>query len=310
MSRRVLVFGGTGFVGRHICRVFTERGDVVIAVARREPDRDFPCQLRILDLQRAGHTAIRRLIDDERPDLIINAVGSVWGHADNEMWSATTEPTLRLLDALAGTTVRPTLIHLGTILERGQRPPGAEGADRFISAYGRAKLVASEAVLARVACGDIDGMVLRIANVAGPGAPRISLPGRVAEQLHRIAAGRQQTVTLAPLRAHRDYIDVRDTAHAVLAAADAPLSGVTLDIGRGEAVDVRAVVDALIAASGVRTTVVELDHESARVDCSWTRSDIGPTLAALDWQPCHTVQDMMTAFWQSTIDCIFAAASR
>lgn len=81
----------------------------------------------------------------------------------------------------------------------------------------------------------LDGLVLRVSVACGPGAPAGSLSGTVAAHL---AAGRD-VVRLAPLRAHRDLVDVRDIADAVVSAARVPapaLAGAEalVNIGRGE----------------------------------------------------------------------------
>ena len=64
-------------------------------------------------------------------------------------------------------------------------------------------------------------VVLRVFNPVGPGAPEESLPGRVAAELRRALASGAE-VRLGSLDAVRDFVDARDVADAVIAAAAGP----------------------------------------------------------------------------------------
>ncbi|MER6912315.1 NAD-dependent epimerase/dehydratase family protein [Streptomyces sp. NPDC000594] len=314
----VVVLGGAGYVGRHVCAAFAALGHEVVRVGRRPPERPMPYRQLTLDLAGTDPEALAEALDAERPDTVVNCVGSIWGRTDDQMWSATAVPTLRLLDALARLATRPRLVHLGSVLEYGPVPPGTSvGADttpRPDTAYGRSKLAASDAVLRATADGRVDGVVLRVSNVSGPGTPRISLLGQVAERL--LAAdgtGTEAVVELSRLSAHRDYVDVRDVADAVIAAAHAPAVPVPVAIGRGEAVSVRALVDLFIEVSGVPARVVERpapDPGPAQPPPSGQSSpspsgrredrlrvDTGPARALLGWEPRRSLRESVLDCW-------------
>ncbi|NGO45081.1 NAD(P)-dependent oxidoreductase [Streptomyces sp. YC419] len=299
----MLVLGGSGFVGREVCAALAVRGERVLSVARGPQDGAASGVRTIrLDLGSDGAgPALARLLDAERPHTVVNCVGSIWGRTDAEMAPAIVAPTLRLLAALGRAAVRPRLVHLGSVLEYGPVPTGTTAREpaRPDTAYGRAKLASTEAVLAAQAAGDVDALVLRVANVAGPGTPAVSLLGQVAA---RLAAGAPGTgpvrVELSPLRAHRDYVDVRDVADAVVRATDpdVPAAGAVVDIGRGEAVPVRELVDLLIAVSGVRAQVTERGTPGA---ADWMCVDPAPARDLLGWHPRHSLEDAVRAHWEA-----------
>ncbi|WP_369172876.1 NAD-dependent epimerase/dehydratase family protein [Streptomyces sp. R28] len=304
----VIVLGGAGYVGRHVCAAFAARGRDVVWVGRRAPERPMPYRCVTLDLAGTDAGKLAEVLDAERPDTVVNCVGSIWGRTDAQMWSATAVPTLRLLDALALMAARPRLVHLGSVLEYGPVPPdtsvGADATPLPDTAYGRSKLAASDAVLRGTADGRVDGIVLRVSNVSGPGTPRISLLGQVAERLLAAAGtGTEAVVELSRLRAHRDYVDVRDVADAVVAAARAPAVAVPVGIGRGEAVAVRALVDLFIEVSGVPARVVERPapgrKPGARED--WLRVDIGAARALLGWEPRRSLRESVHDCWQDMV---------
>ncbi|MEU4280490.1 NAD-dependent epimerase/dehydratase [Streptomyces tanashiensis] len=302
-ARRVMVLGGTGFVGRTVCADFRAAGWDVLAVARTAPERPAATRFLALDLAETPSATLARVLEAERPDVVVNATGSIWSRDDAAMERICTVPTLRLLDALATLRHRPRLVHLGTVLEYGPLPPDGtprpDPAPEPTTPYGRAKLAASRAVLEAAASGAVRALVLRVSNVSGVGAPDVSLLGRVAERLVTgSAGGGTVTVELAPLRAHRDYVDVRDVSEAVLAAALSPASGRAVDIGRGEAVPVRWLVDLLVRVSGVPARIVERPAEpGAASERDWIRTDLAPAREVLGWRPRRGLQESLAAYW-------------
>ncbi|MEU3977724.1 NAD-dependent epimerase/dehydratase family protein [Streptomyces bacillaris] len=298
---RAMILGGTGFVGRHVCAELASRGREVTVVGRRPPEREFPFRFVPLDLGATPEEELSALLAAESPDTVVNCVGSIWTRDDKAMWAVAAEPVLRLVEALRRLPGPPRLVHLGSVLEYGPVPAGttvgASVRPAPNGAYGKAKLAATEAVLAGAAAGDFDAVVLRVANVAGPGSPEVSLLGRVARQL-LAAAGTTgpAMIELAPLRAHRDYVDVRDVAEAVAAAAEAEVTAEVVDIGRGEAVWVRSLVDLLVQASGIPARVVERGEPGGPAQ-DWLQVDTRPAARLLGWSPRRSLADAVSALW-------------
>ncbi|MGW6223679.1 NAD-dependent epimerase/dehydratase family protein, partial [Streptomyces olivaceus] len=139
------------------------------------------------------------------------------------------------------------------------------------------------------------GVVLRIANVCGPGTPPGSLLGSVTGRLARLArepgpAGVPAELRLPPLHAWRDFVDVRDVADAVLAtvrADDVEVAGQVINIGSGVAVHTRDVVGQLIAVSGLPVRIVEETPAGGqpRVDTEWQQLDVSRAAELLGWEP-------------------------
>ena len=247
--RTVAVLGSTGFLGAQVCTTLEAAGLTVHRITR---DR--------LDLAEATPERLAEVLARCAPEVVVNAAGAVWGVTDQQM-GLLNEEVPRALAGAAGLLPRPfRIVHPGSVHEYGPTPPGGPVTEdrrpEPVGVYGRTKARGSRAV---VAAG---GVVLRLSNVIGPGAPADSLPGVVARQLAlaaaEAAAGRPvPELRLAPLVSYRDFVDVRDAADAVSAAALATCTGRVFNIAAGEPVPVRLLVRRMVELSGLPVRIVE-----------------------------------------------------
>ncbi|MCD0485141.1 NAD(P)-dependent oxidoreductase [Streptacidiphilus sp. ASG 303] len=296
----VVVLGATGFVGRHVCRAFAAAGARVVGVARNAPPSGDAFRPVLLDLAEAGPGRLARLLADERAEVVVNAAGAVWGVTEEQLRAGNVELTRRLVDAVAASGRRPRLVHLGSVHEYGRVAPRVGITEDLVpdpvNPYGRSKLLGSQAVLGAARDGLVDAVVLRVVNVYGPDAPRGSLLGMIACHLAAVSRARAAglpapVLRLSPLRAHRDFVDVRDVADAVVAAARAELDGSGPDvrlvnIGGGTALDVRRLVERLIELGGLDARVVEEQTGGGqRGDVEWQQVDISRARRLLGWSP-------------------------
>ncbi|GAA2078651.1 NAD-dependent epimerase/dehydratase family protein [Actinomadura alba] len=286
---RLLLIGASGFIGRHIRARAT--GFQVVTISRSQGAGDV-----CLDLAAAGPAEVAKLIDEEAPDAVVNCSG-VTGGDPAEMVSGNVVAVANLVAALAAVPVR--LVHVGSAAEYGQVAPGnpiTESTEpRPVGPYGVTKLAGTEIVRAAVS----DAVVLRVFNPIGPGMPGSTLPGRVAARLR----GRDAEVRVGSLAAHRDFVDVRDVADAVLAAAGCagPLPPV-LNVGSGRATPLREVVTALSEIAGPGSRIVEdTAGGSARsAGVPWQQADISAIGRALGWAPTTDLTASLRDLWKDT----------
>jgi NDP-hexose 4-ketoreductase len=298
---RLLVIGAGGFLGGHVWQAAAAAG-AVVATAGRSGLAGSPAHNR-LDLAHDAPAAIAEMITAVAPDAIANCAGATVG--DPELLAAAnitgTGALVRGM-LLAQTTAR--LVHLGSAAEYGRAEPGQvvdESAPaRPASAYGATKLGGTLLVeLARTA--GLDAVVLRVFNPVGAGAPDSGLPGHVARELRRALADGGE-VRLGSLDPVRDFVDARDVADAVLAAAAAPrLPHAVVNIGSGTGVPVRTLVKQLALISGYTGTISEDAPGSARSGgLPWQQADISRAGADLGWLPRRHLEASLTELWQAS----------
>jgi dTDP-6-deoxy-L-talose 4-dehydrogenase [NAD(P)+] len=109
-------------------------------------------------------------------------------------------------------------------------------------------------------------------------------------------------VELSQLRAHRDYVDVRDVSDAVVTATRARIPGLVVPIGRGEAVPVRWLVDLLVEVSGVPAEVRELPATATgAVGDDWIQVDPQPARELLGWTAVRSLRESVSGLWVETL---------
>ncbi|MFD6619294.1 NAD-dependent epimerase/dehydratase family protein [Streptomyces albidoflavus] len=295
VSGRVVVFGGSGVLGSRVCAKFAAAGCDVLSVSRsgaRAPWWPGTVRSTAVDVAACDTDRLRRAVSGA--DVVVNAAAVVWHTTEDAMRALHMGFVDRLIDVLADTG--PRLVQLGSSYEYGPAAFGVPTTEDDVASptsfYGLSKRYSTEAIRRAAQERRLNGVVLRVANVAGPGAGGNSLPGMVARQL---AAGATE-LRLSPLTCWRDYVDVRDVVDAVLAAATAPadVSGQVFNIGGGSAVAVRELVDQLIELSGVPARIVERADRPVLEPMPWQQLDISRARELLGWRPVLRLEESLT----------------
>ncbi|MBL1097982.1 NAD-dependent epimerase/dehydratase family protein [Streptomyces coffeae] len=286
----VVVLGGTGSLGRQVCRAFQDAGARVLSVSRSGPadPAESPDHIR-LDPARAPGEALAGVLTGAAADVVVNAAGLAGDGTEEQFAAANSRLVDALVEAVASLERRPRLVQLGTVHEYGPVCRGVGITEDLppapISPYGRTKLLGAQSVLRATRAGAVDGTVLRIAHVFGPGAPRGSLLGTVA---HHLAVRRPAALRLGPLDGRWDFVDIRDVAAAALAAATAPrVVGQVVNIGGGQALGVRRLVERMIVLSGHPVPLVEDPGAGTGFGPGpdWQRVDLSRARLLLGWRP-------------------------
>ena len=298
---RLLVLGGSGFLGGHVRRRARAAGlDVVTAGRSGLPDSPGH---RLVDLAADDPARIAAMLAEVSPDAVINCAGATVGRPE-ALVAANVNGTYALVKAMLLAARPARLVHLGSAAEYGRAEPGIpvseRAAPRPAGLYGSTKLAGSRLVDLAAAAG-LESVVLRVFNPVGPGAPRTGLPGRLAAELRQYAA-HGTDVRVGPLDAVRDFVDARDVADAaVAAAAAARRPRPVLNIGSGRAVPVRAMVNELLAISGCAATVHEDAAGPARsAEVPWQQADISRAAEDLGWQPRRDLATSLADLWKAS----------
>jgi NDP-hexose 4-ketoreductase len=289
-ARSVLVLGGTGWVGRHLCADLHRHGHQVTVVARSPAAHAAGHRFVAADLAAVTATGLAAMVARSGADTVVNATdaanaGDGWSPPARRLAAVNVDLVRRLVDVAGARGCR--LVHIGTLHEHGAHPGD----------YARTKAAGSRVVLDASAASAVDGRVLRSANVCGPYPSPAAFPGTLLALLATAAAtGEPVRIAVSPTR--RDYVDVRDVARAVRLAAAAAVAVPAMDVGSGEAVDARRLVTTLVREAGLPADLVRLHVDDVpTLGGDGTCAQIGPAAEVLGWRPRIDLATSLRDMW-------------
>jgi nucleoside-diphosphate-sugar epimerase len=306
-GRRVVVLGATGWIGRYLCEALSRAGHTVVAVGRKPVPHVLGHEFWSMDLAGASSADLHDWLVEADPDVVVNATDAAnatdgFSRTDEEFTHFHVHVVRRLLRALVCLPQRRRIVHLGTILEYGPvgrgRLIGETFEPRPTGIYARTRLAGSQAVLKAAGSAQLDGLVLRLANVCGPHASPATFPGKVLATLRQAAAG-HDVPELCVTDDWRDFVDVRDVAEACLRAITADKSGEVINIGSGQAIAMPEFVRQFTAAAGLPAAAVRqrLVTAAGLGGPRWTRTDITRASRMLHWRPRVSLEQSLRDSW-------------
>jgi len=250
---RVLVTGGSGFVGRHLVSLLAARGHEAIGTGSTHRTEAAHRQLHLPDT--AGCAA---LLAGAQPDAVVHlaAVASVVeAERDPALAVATNvEGTLSLCRALDLADPRGSirLVHVSSA--QVYAPPRTEDQELDeaaplgpTSAYGRTKLAAELVVESLTGSGRRPAVIFRPFNHIGPGQRDSFALASFARQIAQAELGRRAPVLeVGDLTVRRDICDVSDIVLAYALAAEGRIAPGTYNLASGVATPLRDLLDELL----------------------------------------------------------------
>lgn len=270
-SRLVLVTGGAGFIGSHLCEALVGRG----------------FRVRVLDDFSTGNAAnLARIWRDieviegslESPCAVGRAVTGVSAIVHLAARSSVAESlgarelyervniggTCTLFAAATAARVQRVVFAGSSSAYGDHAAPHEESMEpRPMSPYAATKVAGERMVRELATTGGVDAVTLRFFNVYGARQdPNSAYAAVIARFMSRIAGGQPVTVFGDGLQT-RDFVHVSDTARAVIASIEAaqPLEGRILNIGTGRAVGILTLARLVGAVLGKPATV---EYQPAR----------------------------------------------
>ena len=272
MPRYILVTGGAGFIGSHICKALSRAGMIPVtydnlSTGHADSVRWGP----LIRAELADAAALRRTLAEFSPDCVIHCGANAYVGESVEMprkyYRNNVVGSLTLLEACLDQDIDRIVFSssCATYGVPASLPIREESPQHPVNPYGRTKLIFEMALEDFAAAYGIRFAALRYFNAAGAD-PDGELAERHQPETHLIprallaAAGRLERLDIFGIdyatedgTCVRDYIHVSDLAQAHLAAVNHLLAdggSLSVNLGSGRGTSVREILEAIHRASG------------------------------------------------------------
>jgi UDP-glucose 4-epimerase len=286
---KILVTGGAGFIGSHVCDVFLASGHEILALDNLSSGKkeNLDPKVRLIELDIRSPEAAT-LIEQERPRVICHLAAQmdVRRSVEDPRFDAECNilGMLNLLEASRKAGVRKFIFSStgGAIYgEQDVYPAPETHATRPVSPYGVSKASGELYLGYYKAQYGLDSVALRYANVFGPRQNPHGEAGVVAIFSQRLVAGKPCTI-FGDGGQTRDFVYGPDVARANLLAFEKDYVG-AINIGTGIQTDINELYRLLAEAAGSK----EPARHAPGKPGEQRRSCVDNTLArrVLGWEP-------------------------
>jgi nucleoside-diphosphate-sugar epimerase len=296
---RVLVTGGSGFIGACLVRELIAAGRDVHLMLRPESQT-----WRLTDVE-GGYTrhdadlrdaeAVRSAVRASRPDVIYHlaATGTFHFQCDRAaILTVNVLGTMNLLEALESQDYR-ALIYTGSSSEYGHKDRPMRADDRLDprSEYAIGK-VASALLCQAAAYRGRPNTVVRVFSAYGPWED----PKRIASYVMGCCVRGEAPRVTSGLQP-RDFVYVEDVTALLRTAADEPkVHGRILLAGTGQRQTVRDMVETVVAVCGGKPAEYGAEPPRSDEPAVW-QADIEETTALTGWRPRYDLRAGVEQMW-------------
>ncbi len=306
-TKRIVVTGGAGFLGRAVCRTLVARGVAAeqITVPRR---RDFDLTIE---------ADVVRLYETARPEVVIHLAAEVGGIGANmahpgRFFYANMAMGLHLVEHARRIGLEK-FVHTGTVCAYPKHAPIPFREDDLWNGYPE-ETNAPYGVAKKAVFVMLDGYRreygLRSAvavpvNLYGPAdnfdpASSHVIPALIRKCEEARLAGAEEVVCWGTGGATREFLYVDDAAEGIVRAAEVMEEPVPINLGGGQEIAIRDLVTRIAAACGYEGRIT---WDTSKPDGQPRRAlDISRARELLGWQPHQDFDEGLTAtvaWWRS-----------
>jgi len=289
-TKRILVSGGAGFLGRSVCRVLHARGV--------DPGRIIVPRSREYDL--TVEAEVHRLYDSARPEIVIHLAAEVGGIGANQahpgrFFFANLAMGMHLVEAARRYGIEK-FVHTGTVCAYPKHCPVPFREDDLWNGYPEATNapygVAKKAIFVMLDAYrheyGLRSAVTVPVNLYGPGddfdpASSHVIPALIRKCEEARLAAAPAIVCWGTGAATREFLHVDDAAEGIVRAAEVMDDPLPINLGGGVEISIRDLVERIARACGYSGRVRWDD--SKPVGQPRRSLDISRARSCLGWEP-------------------------
>ena len=289
---RCLVTGGGGFIGSHLVDALVGTNDVRVLDDFSSGTRDnLPGDVDVVDGDIRDADALETAMADV--DVVFHeaAVVSVTESVEEPVRTHEINATagLAVLEAARRADARVVVASSAAVYGHPERVPISESDPlQPTSPYGLQKLALDRYAAQYHDLYGLETVALRYFNAYGPRSAGGPYAGVISVFLDQAARGAAITVNGDGTQT-RDFVHVDDIVQANLRAATTDAVGEAYNVGRGEAITIRALAEEIRTAVGSDSEIVHTDPRPGDIDHS--TADLTKIKSSLGYEPTVSLAD-------------------
>ncbi|WNB92509.1 GDP-mannose 4,6-dehydratase [Bacillus sp. NEB1478] len=259
---KVLVTGGSGFVGEHLVTKLLKRNHEVIVGYRTKYLNDSFNSIRI-DI--TSKDSIKKALQKIKPDVIFHlaaqsSVPNSWKYPA-ETVNTNTIGTINLVQMVGEVVPDSKIITVGSSEEYGLSAMHNEIINESVicnpqNPYASSKMLGCQIAFQFAKKENLKLIHLRPFNHFGPGQKKGFVVSDFASQIAEIEAGLiEPEINVGDLSSFRDFTDVRDIVEAYVLLIESDIESGIFNISSGIPIEIKSILNILISLSNKKIKI-------------------------------------------------------
>ena len=308
--RRILITGGTGFVGAHLIRFLKSRPSKIIVLSSGDGESLREAGVEYFHVDIRSGDEVRSVVREAKPDQIyhlagISAVDVSWNNL-RLAFEVNVVGAFNLFEGAMSLPSPPRILNVSTsqVYARSARPLTEASPLDPENPYSASKAMVELLLVQYRNCSKGGIVTARSFNHTGPGQPPNFVLPSLAKQFAEIEAGlHTPKLKVGDLSVKRDFTDVRDVVRAYCELLDKGKLGEVYNVCSGRVVLIADVVKEFQRLCHVQVTT---EVDPARLRQSEVAQMVGDSTkirTETGWRPSislgRTIQDLLD-YWRGS----------